>query len=175
MLTADPDPLFAPAPHLLMFDNLKEQLKKANEERARAREEEERKQRLREKQRETEQRLAEERERKIQNLRIITGDVRYRYAVIDTLRVFAHYSAEPNESYDPTAATQKAMRQMQELAFAAGADAVIHAQYQILRYTTTRRGYSDVPVYEAHLFGTAIKIMGPPPEWDAEPPAAADD
>jgi uncharacterized protein YbjQ (UPF0145 family) len=151
-----------------MFDSLKDSLKKANEERAKLREEELRKQKSRERQRETEERIAEDRERKIQSVRVITGDVRYRYAILDTLRVFAHYIAEPGEAYDPTAATQQATRQMQELAFAAGADAVIHAQYQILRYTATRRNYADVPVYEAHLFGTAIKIMGPPSDWDDE-------
>ena len=149
-----------------MFDNLKESIKKANEEKARQREEEARAQRMRDRQKEAEARAIEERERKILGIRIITGDVRYRYAILDTMRVFAHYEAEPGEAYDPTGATQRAMRQMQELAFSIGADAVIHAQYQILRYTTSKRGYADIPVYEVHAFGTAIKIMGPPSDWE---------
>lgn len=149
-----------------MFDSLKENLKRANEERAKQREEEQRQEKLRQAQQQAEARAHDERERKIASIRVITGDVRYRYAIIDTLRVFAHYTAEPNETYDPTQATRQATRDMQELAFAAGADAVIHAQYQIIRYVTTRRNYSDVPVYETHLFGTAIKIMGPPKDWD---------
>lgn len=149
-----------------MFDGLKESLKRANEERARAKEEEARQEKQRQARLDADARAAEARERKINSIRIITGDVRYRYAILDTLRVFAHYTAEPGQAYDPTAASMQATRQMQELAFAAGADAVIHAQYQIIRYTTTRRNYSDVPVYEAHLFGTAIRVIGPPPDWE---------
>lgn len=149
-----------------MFDSIKENLRKANEERNRAREEQERKERLRQQQAEQGAKAKEERERKIATIRVITGEVKYRYAILDTLRVFAHYTAEPGQPYDPTASSVQATRMMQELAFAAGADAVIHAQYQIVRYTTTRRNYADVPVYETHLFGTAIKIMGPPADWE---------
>lgn len=149
-----------------MFDALKESLKRANEDREKKREEELRQEKLRQARLSAEERARDERERKIASIRIITGDVRYSYVVVDTLRVFAHYMAEPGEAYDPTASTNRAMRDMQELAFAAGADAVIHAQYQILRYTTTRRTYTDVPVYETHLFGTAVKIVGPPRDWD---------
>lgn len=149
-----------------MFDSIKEQLKRAGEAAAKAREEELRQQKMRERQRDAENRAMDERERKLASIRVITGDVKYRYAILDTLRVFAHYTAEPGAPYDPTAATQQAIRKMQEMAFALGADAVIHAQYQIVRYATTRRGYADIPVYEAHVFGTAIKIMGPPTDWD---------
>ncbi len=149
-----------------MFDSIKENLRKANEERAKAREEQDRRDRAKQQQDNVNARLKEERERKIATIRVITGDVKYRYAILDTLRVFSHYTAEPGQPYDPTASSQQATRMMQELAFSTGADAVIHAQYQIVRYTTNRRNYADVPVYETHLFGTAIKVMGPPTDWD---------
>ncbi|MDX1922645.1 MAG: hypothetical protein SFW65_05920 [Alphaproteobacteria bacterium] len=149
-----------------MFDSIKENLRKVNEERAKAREEQERKDRAKQQQESINARLKEERERKIATIRVITGDVKYRYAILDTLRVFSHYTAEPGQPYDPTASSQQATRMMQELAFSTGADAVIHAQYQIVRYTTNRRNYADVPVYETHLFGTAIKVMGPPTDWE---------
>ena len=29
-------------------------------------------------------------------------------------------------------------------------------------------GHSLLPAYEAHAFGTAIRIVGPPVDWDAE-------
>jgi uncharacterized protein YbjQ (UPF0145 family) len=142
-----------------MFDSLKEGLKRAAEERNRAREETERRTR--------EANYAKEgAERKIASIRVITGEVKYRYVILDTLRVFAQYVAEPGAPYDPTASSQKATRLMQELAYSTGADAVIHAQYQILRHDTVRKGYSNVPVYETHLFGTAVKIMGPPADWE---------
>ncbi len=149
-----------------MFDSIKENLRKVNEERARARENQERKERARQQQTEMNAKARDERERKIASIRVITGDVKYRYAILDTLRVFSHYTAEPGQPYDPTASSAQATRMMQELAFSAGADAVIHAQYQIVRYTTQRRSFADVPVYETHLFGTAIKVMGPPSDWD---------
>lgn len=148
-----------------MFDNIKENMRKAAEDRAKQREEQERAENFRRAQQGAEERIRAERERKIASIRVITGQVKYRYVILDTLRVFSIYTAEPGQPYDPTASTLQAMRQMQELAFQTGADAVIHAQYQILRYTTTRRNYQDVPVYETHLFGTAVKIMGPPSDW----------
>ena len=151
-----------------MFDSIKENLRKVNEERARAKAEQDRKDRAKQQQAEMGAKAKEERERKISTIRVITGEVKYRYAILDTLRVFAHYTAEPGQPYDPTASSQQATRMMQELAYSAGADAVIHAQYQIVRYTTQRRNYADVPVYETHLFGTAIKVMGPPSDWDEE-------
>ncbi|NDE89877.1 MAG: hypothetical protein EB059_01865 [Alphaproteobacteria bacterium] len=151
-----------------MFDSIKENMRKANEERAKTREEQERKDKARAREAEMNARLKDERERKIATIRVITGDVKYRYAILDTLRVFSHYTAEPGQPYDPTASSMQATRLMQELAFAAGADAVIHAQYQIVRYTTQRRNYADVPVYETHLFGTAIKVMGPPTDWASD-------
>jgi hypothetical protein len=151
-----------------MFDSIKENLRKVNEASAKAREEHERKERAKQQQAEMNARQKDERERKIATIRVITGDVKYRYAILDTLRVFSHYTAEPGQPYDPTASSQQATRMMQELAFSTGADAVIHAQYQIVRYTTQRRGYADVPVYETHLFGTAIKVMGPPVDWEED-------
>ncbi len=141
-----------------MFDSIKENMKRAADERAKKQAEEQRQQARAQAQ-------AQATEQKIASIRVITGDVRYQYVIIDTLRAFSHYVAEPGEPYDPTAATQMVTRQMQELAVAVGADAVIHAQYQIVRYYVQRRGYNDVPAYEAHLFGTAIRIVGPPPEW----------
>ena len=54
---------------------------------------------------------------------------------------------------------------MQELAFSIGADAIIHAQYQVLRYTVQQRQMMFMPVYETHIFGTAIKVLGPPQDW----------
>lgn len=142
-----------------MFDSLKESLKKSAEQKARQRA-------ARDAQAAANEQERAESERKIALVRVITGDVKYRYAILDALRVYAHYHAEPGEPYDPTASTQQATRMMQELAYSIGADAVIHAQYQIVRYTTARRNYVDVPSYETHLFGTAIKIMGPPSDWD---------
>lgn len=142
-----------------MFDSLKESLKKTAEDRAKARARKDAESAAREQEH-------AERERRIAAVRVITGDVKYRYAILDTLRVYAHYGAEPGEPYDPTSSTVQATRLMQELAYSTGADAVIHAQYQIIRYATTRRGYADVPSYETHLFGTAIKIMGPPLDWE---------
>jgi hypothetical protein len=151
-----------------MFDNIKENLRRATEERAKAKAEADRKARQRESEAAADARVQEARERKINTIRIITGDVKYRYAILDTLRVYAHYMAEPGQAYDPTASSVQATRLMQELAYSTGADAVIHAQYQIIRYTTSRRNYVDVPVYETHLFGTAVKIIGPPQDWDEE-------
>lgn len=151
-----------------MFDTLKDSLRKAAEERAKKQEEEERINAQKRANADHEARIKAERERKIASIRVITGAVKYRYAIIDTLRVFAHYISEPGQPYDPTASTQQATRMMQEQAFSIGADAVIHAQYQVLRYTTTRKGYQDVPAYETHLFGTAVKIIGPPVDWEEE-------
>ncbi|HVY12886.1 MAG TPA: hypothetical protein VHB73_04910 [Alphaproteobacteria bacterium] len=148
-----------------VFTSIRESLKRRQEERAKKREEDLRAELLRQEQAAQRARMDAENERHIASIRVITGEVKYQYVVIDTLRVFAHYVAEPGASYDPTAATTRATRLMQELAHSAGADAVIHAQYQILRYTTRRAQYAEVPVYEAHLFGTAIKIMGPPQDW----------
>jgi uncharacterized protein YbjQ (UPF0145 family) len=151
-----------------MFESLKEGLKRAAEENKRAREESERLARAKKAQLEAEAAAASARERKITGIRIITGEVKYRYAILDTLRVFAQYIAEPGEPYDPTASSAKATRLMQELAYSSGADAVIHAQYQIVRYSTSTQGYTNVPVYETHLFGTAVKIIGPPADWEEE-------
>jgi hypothetical protein len=150
----------------MVFDAIRDSLKRAAAEREKSREESQKAERTRQEQQATRQRMDAEKERQIASIRIITGEVKYRYAIIDTLRVFAHYSAEPNEPYDPTASTVKAMRMMQEMAHAAGADAVIHSQYQIIRSAIRRAGYADVPAYETHLFGTAIKILGPPSDWE---------
>jgi uncharacterized protein YbjQ (UPF0145 family) len=149
-----------------VFDAIKESLKRAAAERARNREEAQRAERGRQEQAQHQARMNAEKERQVASIRVITGEVKYRYAIIDTLRVFAHYVAEAGEPYDPTASTVRATRMMQELAHSAGADAVIHAQYQIIRSTATRQGYADVPAYETHLFGTAVKIIGPPSDWD---------
>ena len=151
-----------------MFESIKETLKKTSEDRAKSKEEADRAARRRDAEEAAKARAAAAREAKIASIRVITGEVKYPYAILDTLRTYAHYMAEPGQSYDPTISSSQATRMMQELAFNAGADAVIHAQYNIVRYTTARRGYVDVPVYETHLFGTAIKIMGPPVDWPVD-------
>ncbi len=151
-----------------MFDGINEQLRKMRDARAQAKAQEA----LREQQRlhESEQmrRAEQERQKRIHSIRIITGEVRYRYAILDTLRAFAVYQAEPGQPINPTEATLRASRTLQEQAVAVGADAVIHAQYNIVRYTIPRGKYADIPVYEAHVFGTAIKILGPPVDWASQ-------
>jgi hypothetical protein len=151
-----------------VFDAIRESLRRAATEREKNREEAAKAERSRQQQADARARQEAEKERQIASVRVITGEVKYRYAIIDTLRVFAHYISTPGEPYDPTASTLRATRMMQELAHAAGADAVIHAQYQIIRSSTSKQGYTDVPVYETHLFGTAVKILGPPSDWDSK-------
>ncbi len=149
-----------------VFDAIRESLRRAREEHERQQTENRKAERSRQEEAARQARLDAEKERRLGAIRVITGDVKYRYAIIDTLRVYAHYTAEPGEAYDPTASTVRATRLMQELAHAAGCDAVIHAQYHISRSPVRRPGYPDSPMYETHLFGTGVKILGPPADWD---------
>lgn len=120
-------------------------------------------------QREYEDRLrteaAEARQARIDAIRIFTGELKHRYVVVDTLRGFGHYVAPVNEDYDPLEATRRAAYSLQEQAADLFADAIVHARYEILRYTQTS-GQRVIPVYEAHAFGTAVRIIGPSPDLD---------
>ena len=104
-------------------------------------------------------------------IRVLTGELKHRYAIIEPLQGFGYYTAEQGRTYDPTEATRRAIYSLQKQAFAVGADAVIHARFEIVRYLEQRgafggRGGGVVPAYETHAFGTAIKIVGPPRDWD---------
>lgn len=98
-------------------------------------------------------------------IRVFTGELKHRYVVVDTLRGFGHYMAPPNEDYDPLEATRRACLSLQEQAADLFADAVVHARYEILRYTLVQ-GQRTVPVYEVHAFGTAVRIVGPAADLD---------
>lgn len=110
-------------------------------------------------------------------IRVLTGDLKHRYAIIEPLQGFGYYTAEPGRNYDPTEATRRAIHSLQRQAFAIGADAVIHARFEILRYLEQSSGgfggfrrnnlQNLLPAYEAHAFGTAVKIVGPPRDWDS--------
>lgn len=120
-------------------------------------------------QREYEERLraeaAEARQARIDSIRVFTGELKHRYVVVDTLRGFGHYVAPLNEEYDPLEATRRAAYSLQEQAADVFADAIVHARFDILRYTQTS-GQRVVPVYEVHAFGTAVRIVGPSPDLD---------
>lgn len=119
---------------------------------------------------ESQRRAAFAREERIAAIRVITGDLKHRYAIVDTVRAFGLYTAQPGEDYDPTEATRRAQYHLQTQAIELGADAIIHATYQVLRYAEQRHmRQHPVPVYEVHAFGTAVKIVGPPTDWQAEP------
>lgn len=110
---------------------------------------------------------AYEREQKIEAMRVLTGDLKHRYAVVETLQGFGHYVAPADAEYDPMEATRRAAYHLKAQAVDLGADAVIHAQYQIVRYTENRGArYIPLPVYEVHVFGTAIRIVGLPTDWE---------
>lgn len=149
-----------------MLGSMKDKMRKAREERDRQRTERERAERAAQEDAARSAALEEEREQRILGIRIITGEVKYRYAVLDTIRTIGYAEFGGNQLIDPDQATQRAIRQMQELAFSIGADAIIHAQYQILRYTVQQRQMLFMPVYETHIFGTAIKVLGPPQDWE---------
>ena len=105
----------------------------------------------------------------VNRVRVLTGDLKHRYVVIEALQGFGWYMAEPGRDYDPTEAARRAAHQLRRQAVQLGADAVIHATYQIIR-TVEQQGQghrrSLLPAYEAHAFGTAIRIVGPPADWD---------
>ncbi len=97
-------------------------------------------------------------------VRVITGDIKYKYAIINAVRAWAYVPCMPGRGTDPHTATDIAIYNLQREALKQGADAVIHAQFHILRY--------EVPVeddmmsaYETHAFGTAVKILGAPEDW----------
>ncbi|MGE3770523.1 MAG: hypothetical protein AB7G06_06170 [Bdellovibrionales bacterium] len=109
-----------------------------------------------------------EREQKIEQVRVITGDLKHRYVLLESLRAFGHYIAPINDEYDPLEATRRATYHLQAQAVDLGADAIIHARFQVIRYVEQRRGPQGytLPAYEVHAFGTAVRIVGPPPDWD---------
>ncbi len=141
-----------------MFSSMKEKMRKAKLERERA------EQALRAEAARA-QAMEDERERRLRAIRVISGEVKYRYAVLDVLRTVGYAEFGGNQLIDPDEATRRAISQMQDLAFSIGADAVIHAQFQVLRYALPQRNMMQMPVYETHLFGTAIKVLGPPEDW----------
>ena len=149
----------------MIFERFKEAARRAKEERERKKAEQQETERQRQREAEALRRAEFERQRKISNIRVITGDVKYRYAIMDTVRSWTVYVPEGNAPYDPTEGVGRAIRYLQEQAIRHGADAVIHAQFEILRYTTQRGKYHNVPCYEVYAFGTAIKIVGPPQDW----------
>lgn len=148
-----------------MFEDMKEKMRRAKEAKEQARHQRDRMEREYQSEAARAQAAEEERERRIRSIRIISGDVKYRYVVLDTLRTVGYAEFSGNRLIDPDEATRNAMQQMQDLAFSLGADVVIHAQFQVLRYTIQQRQMIYVPVYETHLFGTAVKVMGPPTDW----------
>ncbi len=119
---------------------------------------------MRQKQDEERQRMNEQMKAQIAAVRVITGDIKYKYAIVNTVRAWAYVPAASGYAPDPNKATDLAIYNIQREALKMGADAVIHAQFHILRY--------EVPVqdgmmsaYETHAFGTAVKILAPPDDW----------
>jgi hypothetical protein len=111
-----------------------------------------------------------EREKKIEAVQIITGDIKHQYVIVRPLAGFGHYIAPPNEEYDPLEATRRATYHLQAQAVDAGAEAVIHTQFHIIRYSEPRGPrYAPLPAYEVHAFGTAIRVVGPPTDWESQP------
>ena len=120
-----------------------------------------------------EQRYREEEDRRrmddamrarIAAVRVITGDIKYKYAIVNTVRAWAYVPYAPGRQADPHKTTDIAIYNLQREAMKMGADAVIHAQFHILRYEVTLRD-GKVPAYETHAFGTAVKILAPPDDW----------
>lgn len=101
-------------------------------------------------------------------IRVLSGDIKHRYVIIEPLLGFGYYSAEPQRTYDPLEATRRAIHSLQKQAFAQGADAVINARFEVIRYLETHgsgRFGTVLPAYEVHAYGTAIRIVGPPADW----------
>lgn len=124
-----------------------------------------------ERQRQYEERLRaeaiEERLERIDAVRVFTGELKHRYVLVDTLRGYGLYEAPASGEYDPVEATRRATYSMQVQAADLFADAVIHAQYQIIRYTQ-QHGGRFLPAYEVHAFGTAVRIVGPPADLEGQ-------
>jgi uncharacterized protein YbjQ (UPF0145 family) len=152
----------------MMLDSLKEKMRRTREEREKARRDQDRKHQARQAEAQRAEAMAEERDRRIHAIRVITGEVKYRYAILDTIRTVGYCEVLGNQPIDPEEATRRAVAQLQDIAFRIGADAVIHAQYHIVRYTIQRRQMLFTPVYETHVFGTAIKVLGPPEDWEKD-------
>lgn len=113
------------------------------------------------------ERMAHERQARIDGIRVFTGELKHRYHVVETLRGIGIYYAPPQEAeYDPLEATRRAIYNLQEQAADLGADAVVHARYEILRYMQNTGQQRAVPVYEVHAFGTAVRIIGQSPDLD---------
>jgi hypothetical protein len=116
------------------------------------------------KQNEERRRMDEAMKARIAAVRIITGDIRYKYAIINTVRAWAYVPCPPGRAPDPHQASDVAIYNLQREAVRQQADAVIHAQFHILRYEVpTEDGY--MAAYETHAFGTAVKILGAPEDW----------
>jgi uncharacterized protein YbjQ (UPF0145 family) len=150
-----------------MLGSMKDRMRKAQEAREKARQEQMRAEQAQRDEAAQARIMEEERERRLRAIRIIPGEVKYRYAILDTIRTIGYAEFSGNQLIDPDESTQRAIAQMQELAFSIGADAVIHAQFQVIRYTIQQRQMMSVPAYETHIFGTAIKIFGPPGDWES--------
>ena len=150
-----------------MFDGIREKLRQSQAASERAKAERERAEQAQRVQQERDRMAAEDRERRVRSIRIIPGDVKYRYVVLDTVRTVGYAEFGGNQMIDPDAATRQGLEQLQDLAFSMGADAIIHAQFQVMRYTVQGRQMQYIPVYETHIFGTAIRVVGPPEDWSA--------
>lgn len=116
------------------------------------------------KQNEERRRMDEAMKARIAAVRIITGDIRYKYAIINTVRAWAYLPCPPGRAADPHQATDIAIYNLQREAVRHQADAVIHAQFHILRYEVPTED-SYMAAYETHAFGTAVKILGAPEDW----------
>lgn len=113
------------------------------------------------------------REERVAAVRIITGDITWRYEIMNTIRAYARTVQQTGRLIDPTASTDTAVRLLQEEADEVGAQAVIHAHFQILRFEVPGERH-PLQVYETHAFGTAVRILGPPSAEAPDPgPEAA--
>lgn len=128
---------------------------------------------MREQERQERERQNAEMKARIAAIRVITGDIKYKYAIINTVRAWAYVPCPPDRAPEPHQATDIAIYNIQKEALRMGADAVIHAQFHILRYEVPIRE-GMMSAYETHAFGTAVKILAPPDDWktpDDEGPA----
>jgi hypothetical protein len=113
-------------------------------------------------------RMDEAMKARIAGVRVITGDIRYKYAIVNTVRAWAYVPCPPGMGADPHQATDIAIYNIQREALRLGADAVIHAQFHILRYEQPTSDGGFMAAYETHAFGTAVKILGAPEDWKTE-------
>ena len=124
--------------------------------------------RMRERQQEERRRMDEEMKARIAAIRVITGDIKYKYAIVNTVRAWAYVPCPPGMGTDPHQATDIAIYNLQREALRVGADAIIHAQFHILRYEQPAPNGGFMVGYETHAFGTAVKILAPPDDWKTE-------